>query len=245
MRGEYRQLREDTIFQYESSSYSVVQQAEKFDKDAAEDLERAQERAKRQFQITQRTAVDEFEQNKDKPGQDCERIRRRSQGRLEELDEVGLQAQKVLRRRKCAVPEDASATAELAAEADPHDHFQAALAAAKARLQHLIRQPAAKFLEDGWPFLIFLFAAAALAWPAVHWLGWGWGIGACLVAGAIIGLGVRQCVRPWLGVRHWPSCLEFCKPWPKAGRRCKSRSAAPNWKPNGNWKKWSRNASGP
>ena len=196
LRGEYRQLREEAIFQYESTSYSVVQQAEKFDKDAAEELERGQERAKRQFQITQRTATDEFDQNKDKPGQDCDRIRRRCLGRLEEIEEVGRQAQKVLRRRKCVVPEDAIATAELAADADPHDHFTAALTAAKARLQHMIRQPAARFLEDGWPFLIFLFASAALAWPAVHWLGWGWGIGACLAAGAIIGLGVRQFVRP-------------------------------------------------
>ena len=57
LRGEYRQLREEAIYQYESSSYSVVQQAEKFDKDAAEELERGQERAKRQFQITQRTAI--------------------------------------------------------------------------------------------------------------------------------------------------------------------------------------------
>jgi DNA segregation ATPase FtsK/SpoIIIE, S-DNA-T family len=196
LRGEYRQLREEAIYQYESSSYNVVQQAEKFDKDAAEELERGQERAKRQFQITQRTAIDEFDQNKDRPGQDCDRIRRRCLGRLEEIEEVGRQAQKVLRRRKCAVPEDAIATAELAADADPHDHFTTALAAAKARLQHMIRQPAARFLEDGWPFLIFLFASAALAWPAVHWLGWGWGVGACLASGAIIGLGVRQLVRP-------------------------------------------------
>ncbi|MCU0982242.1 MAG: AAA family ATPase, partial [Pirellulaceae bacterium] len=54
----------------------------------------------------------------------------------------------------------------------------------------------ARFLEDGWPFLIFLFASGALAWPAIHWLGWGWGIGVCFAAGAIIGLGVRQSVCP-------------------------------------------------
>ena len=196
LRGEYRQLREDAIFQYESTSYSVVQQAEKFDKDAADELERGQERVKRLFQSTQRAAVEEFDQNKGRPGQDCDRLRRRCLGHIEELDEVGRQAQKVLRRRKCAMPEDAVATAELAAEADPHDHFTTAIAAAKARLQHMIRQPAARFLEDGWPVLIFLFAAAGLAWPAIHWLGWGGGIGACLAAGAAIGWGVRTAVHP-------------------------------------------------
>ncbi len=197
LRGEYRQLREDAVYQYESNSYAVVQQAEKFDKDAAEELERATERAKRQFQIAQRTANDEFDQNKDKPGQDCERIRRRCQGRLEELDEVWRQTQKVLRRRKCAVPEECPAAAQLAADADPHDAFQAALAGGKARLQHMIRRPAAKFLEDGWPFLIFLFTSAGLAWPAVHFLGWGLGIGACLAVGVVIGVAVLQSVRPF------------------------------------------------
>jgi len=196
LRGEYRQLREDAIYQYESGSYGVVQQAEKFDKDAAEELERGQERAKRQFQITQRTANDEFDQHKNKPPQDCERIRRRCRGRLEELDDIWRQAQQVLRRRKCEVPEEGTADGQLAADVDPHARFQAALTTAKARLQQMIRQPAARFLEDGWPFLIFLFASAGLAWPAVHFLDWSWGIVCCLLAGAILGLGVRQCVRP-------------------------------------------------
>lgn len=197
LRGEYRQLREDAVYQYESNSYAVVQQAEKFDKDAAEELERGTERAKRQFQIAQRNANEEFDQNKDKPGQDCERIRRRCLGRLEEIEEVWRQTQKVLRRRSCVFSEDGPAGAELAADTEPHDAFQTALNIAKARLQQMIRQPAAKFLEDGWPFLIFLFAAGGLAWPAVHFLGWGWGIGACLAAGIIVGLVVRQSVRPF------------------------------------------------
>ncbi len=196
LRGAYRQLREDAVYQYESNSYAVVQQAEKFDKDAAEELERATERAKRQFQITQRGANDEFDQNKDRPGQDCERIRRRCQGRLEEIEEVWRQTQKVLRRRKCVLSEDGPAGAELAADADPQDIFPAALATAKARLQQMIRQPAAKFLEDGWPFLISLFTSAGLVWPAVHLLGWGWGIGACLATGMVVFVAVRQSVRP-------------------------------------------------
>ena len=196
LRGEYRRLREDAIYQYESGSYGVVQQGEKFDKDAAEELERGLERAKRQFQVTQRFAKDEFDQHKDRPGQDCERIRRRCRGRLDDLDDVWRQTQQVLRRRKCEVPEEGPAGGQLAADADPHDHYQAALAAAKARLHQMIRQPAAKFLEDGWPFLIFLFTSAGLAWPAVHFLDWGWGIAACLLTGACVGLGVRQFVRP-------------------------------------------------
>lgn len=196
LRGEYRQLREDAVYQYESGSYRVVQQAEQFDKDAAEELERGQERAKRLFQVTQRAANEEFDQQKDRPPQDCERIRRRCRGRLDELDELWRQAQQVLRRRKCALPEDDSATEPLAADADPHEHYQAALATAKALLHQMIRQPAAKFLEDGWPFLIFLFTSAALAWPAVHFLDWSLGLTICLLGGAAVGLGVRQGVRP-------------------------------------------------
>ena len=42
----------------------------------------------------------------------------------------------------------------------------------------------------------FPFTSAGLAWPAVHFLGWGWGIAACLAAGIVIGVVVRQSVRP-------------------------------------------------
>jgi len=206
LRGEYRQLREDAIYQYESGSYSVVQQAEKFDKDAAEQLEQGQQRAKREFQVAQRIANDEFDQQKDRPPQDCERIRRRCQTRLEELDEVWRQAQQVLRRRRCEVPEDALAAPQPVADADPHDQFHAALAAAKTRLQQMIRLSTARFLEDGWPFLIFLFTSAGLAWPAVHFLDWGWGIAACLAAGGAAGLAVRQFLRP-IARRHTSAIL--------------------------------------
>ncbi len=196
LRAEYQRLREEAIYQYESTSYGVVQQAEQFDKDAADELERGQQRAKRQFQLVRRAASEELDQNKDKPGQECERIRRRCAGRLEELEELWGQAQQVLRRRQCELPDDRSTVPQWTSETDLNEQFQTALTLAKARLHELIRQPAAKFLEDGWPFLIFLFTAAAVAWPAVHFLDWALGAIASLLIGGATGLGVRRAVHP-------------------------------------------------
>ena len=39
-------------------------------------------------------------------------------------------------------------------------------------LKRLAFQPAARFLEDGWPVMTFIFTALALIFPAGHYLGW-------------------------------------------------------------------------
>ena len=79
MRGEYQRLREEIIFRYESSSYAVVQEEEKFAKTRPKTSQRPW---KGQTAISDHaaTAMDEFEQKKDKPGQECQRIRLRGHG---------------------------------------------------------------------------------------------------------------------------------------------------------------------
>ena len=107
---------------------------------------------------------------------------------------------------------------------DPLERFQAALAAAKRGLgTHPL--PGGQFLEADWPFLIFLFARPGAGLPAVYWLGLGLGSAACLVAGAVIGLGVRQCRAPLARRQTMAVLPAFCRPSPTARRPCKPRSA--------------------
>jgi hypothetical protein len=162
-RGEYSQRREETIFHYESNSYAVVQEAEQFDKQAAEERDRDLNRAQRHWKTAKRGAEEHFEEHKDRPRKELERQQRRWDQRIEELRQIGRQMAKVLRRRGVAVPEDQPAVEP--GPGEPAEQFQAALQAAGLQLRDLMRQPAAKFREDGWPILIFLFTVLGLVAP--------------------------------------------------------------------------------
>ncbi len=196
MRAEYQKRREDIIFSYESNSYAVVQEAEKFDKQAAADHEAAMERVKRSWTVARRVAVDEFEEVKDRPQKDFERFKRRCDSRVEEFDQIMNHAARVLRRRGCPVPDELPTATEVE-EPDPMTHVENCLAVAHQKVIELERQPAAKFLEAGWPFLIFLLTSIALVVPLALWQGWVIGPIAAVVIGVIAGLLVRRLVRPY------------------------------------------------
>ncbi|MCL4205697.1 MAG: AAA family ATPase [Pirellulaceae bacterium] len=195
LRGEYQKRREDIIFSYESNSYAVVQEAERFDQQAAADLEDTLERVKRTWTVARRTAMDEFEEVKDRPQKDFERFRRRCETRSHEFDEIMNHAGRVLRRRRCQLAEEPPATAETGGT-DPMARSQASLTAANQLLIEMERQPAAVFLESGWPFLIFLLTSMALAVPLGLWQGWIAGPIIAVVIGIALGLLVRTLVRP-------------------------------------------------
>jgi DNA segregation ATPase FtsK/SpoIIIE, S-DNA-T family len=194
-RGEYQKRREDIIFSYESNSYAVVQEGEQFEQQAAADLEASQQRIKRTWNTARRTAEEEFNKVKDRPQREFERLRQQCESRQQEFDEILDRARRILRRRRCEQPEDLP-PASANGGTDPMVRAQNCLAIASQKLLDMQRQPAAVFLESGWPFLIFLLTAMGLAVPLGFWLGWVVGPIAALVTGAVLGLLVRQIVRP-------------------------------------------------
>ena len=81
------------------------------------------------------------------------------------------------------------------------DHFADAMGRAYQRLIELQNQPAARFIEDGWPILIFLAAlpvsAALLWWLLVAIIGW---VGVAIASAAIalaIAIVSRQAAKPY------------------------------------------------
>lgn len=195
LRGEYQKRREQVIFNYESASYAVVQDGERFDRQAATELEQALEHIKRNWHVERRAAEDEFAEVKDRPQKDFERFKKRCDARLDELDIVVRQTDRILRRRRC--PQlDGLPAGEAADVPDPIAHAQAGLTAAQLKFHEMLRQPAARFLEDGWPFLIFLLTALATALPAVWWQGWIVGLLAAAAIGAAAGVLAWRLARP-------------------------------------------------
>ncbi len=212
LRSEYQKKREQTIYNYESTSYAVVQEEEKFQKEAKEDNEDELDRAKRRYQIARREAVDAFAQVKDQPKKELERYRKRCEKRLAELHDLRQQGEKVIRRRACEIPEDMPGAAE-AHEGNPLEHFQIAYTSAHTQLRKLTRRPASMFLESGWPFLIGLFTAIGLGLGslAIDWF-WIGEIIIALVVGVATGLIVSRAVRPFSQKQTQAVVPDFLQP---------------------------------
>lgn len=212
LRSEYQKKREQTIYNYESTSYAVVQEEEQFQKEAKEDNEDELDRAKRRYQIARREAVDTFDQVKDQPKKELERYRKRCEKRLEELHELRRQAEKIIRRRGCEIPEDISGAAEVP-EGDPLEHFQIAYTSARTQLRRLTRRPASMFLESGWPFLIGLFSVIGLGLASL-WIEW-YTVGEIIIAlvvGVATGLIVSRGVRPFSQKQTQAVVPDFLRP---------------------------------
>ncbi len=197
LRSDYQKKREKTIYNYESNSYAVVQEEEKFQKEANEENEDELDRAKRRYQIAKREAVDTFDQVKDQPKKELERYRKRCERRLTELRDLRQQAEKIIRRRGCEIPEEALDGADVP-DGDPLEHFQVAYTIAHGQLRTLARRPASMFLESGWPFLIGLFTAIGLGLGslAINWPWWG-ELVIAIVVGVATGLIISRVVRPY------------------------------------------------
>ncbi len=194
LRGEYQKLREEIVFGYESNSYAVVQEAERLESQAAAERDAALQRSKRTWNATRRAAEEAFQQSKDRPQQDFERLRQRCDDQREELEQIREHADRALRKRGCWPMELPAVAAE--GEADAVLRAQKSLTTAGEKLIELQRQPAAVFLESGWPILIFLLSAMALAAPLIWWLDWLVGSITALAIGIGLGLLARQWARP-------------------------------------------------
>src|SRR6185369_1824488 len=80
------------------------------------------------------------------------------------------------------------------------NNYRAALGRAIERLAVIENQPAARFVEEGWPALIFIFALPVtfgLSWLLLKTFGWGVVLGVTGVGSLAIALGAWVYVRPY------------------------------------------------
>ncbi len=208
LRAEYQQAREAVIYAYESDSYTVVQDAERIEAQSLAERNRAWERAKAAWEEARRRAGERYAAEKDRPQRERQRWQRRAVAMREEIEQVRAEGDRLIARRGCRMPEELPAGGGWEAgkaspveggsrnAAEPWVRAEHGLETAHDVLHTIRQQPAARFLEDGWPFLIFLFTTLLLAVPGVWWLDWLWGLGgAGLIAGPAAWL-VRRQVRP-------------------------------------------------
>ncbi len=202
--AEYRDAREAILFKYESDGYALSQQEEALVEKVTAKHNEALEDAKTLWQHRHQEVQVTFKDQEGLPQKEYLTYKHQCDGSLAEVEGLEAQGQAIVRRR-CDWP-----VSTAAATAPPtgmtrvmcRERAVAAITRIRETLHTVEQAPAARFIEDGWPFLIFLFTLVA-AGLGVFFL-WGkWGIpGSALVAAGVllpivVAILSRQIARPF------------------------------------------------
>jgi len=196
----FKQAREEILFRYESEGVAVAQEEERFDESETHQLNDFLDDAKslrqHRFQEIQKAYKEQIQQ----PKAEYAAFKQHCEQRGGELQVLVGEAQKIVLRR-CEWPEPPPATPPTPG-LSKHDYIGRASSAidiARGQIYALQQLPAAKFLEDGWPVLVFLFGAVMAVYPA--WLllggfGWLWAGLASVLVPLIVAIATRAVMRP-------------------------------------------------
>jgi ABC-type multidrug transport system fused ATPase/permease subunit len=182
--AEYHQRREAVLTRYESEACALnLDEQRDMQADDAHFRElREAARTLRQHLVTQIQRA--FREEKQRPKTDLIQFQKHCDESAQELSALVVRAQQVARRR-APWPDDpppAEPQAGLSRQ-EYVERFAAAMSAVYARLQELTGVKSARFLNEGWPVLIFLSLLVAVGAPGLRLsstIGLGW-----VVAGSV------------------------------------------------------------
>lgn len=210
---QYKELREQAIVEYETQSYELL----KTEEDLAAKIKRHYaielEEIKQRFNMAQEEAKEAFERDRVTPEQNLNKFREWYESSLAELGKLEKQSAKLLRRRGCQIPDGHANQQPLTGRSKKEcaDRFNQEYQSACARLQDVQDCRAARFVEEGWPVLLGIFAALAAIYPlgaSIGWSNWFVWVPAVLVAGVLVLVLLRVIVRP-IGrkqtLARWPA----------------------------------------
>lgn len=177
LRREYAEAREANYRSYEQSGFALLQEEEQFEQESARQLADDLETAKALVQDQTEKIQSSFDEMKQLPRIELARVKAHCEARLAELQSLVTEAQRIVRRR-CEWPEENQPTLPPndAPLKEQFERFSAAYARAAELVRALQNAPAAKFVEAGWPVLIFIFGVLGGAYPLwvllgpFHWV---------------------------------------------------------------------------
>ncbi len=198
---QYKTSREEVVFNYESAALNVVEQEEEVQADAAKTTAVLLDDAKHLWQDRSQQVNEQFKEDEIVPKKELLIFKSQHDTYAGHLNALDVEARAILRRR-CRGSDNEPPSPP---PAEPsHDaamqRFAAAFQLARQKLDEMQNQRAARFLEDGWPVMIFIFVAVASAvgyWFLLAANGWYWAVGAALSTALVVALVVRQAVRPF------------------------------------------------
>ncbi|MCH7727499.1 MAG: protein kinase [Planctomycetes bacterium] len=202
LQTEYRTRRESATSKYESDSYELVQLEEEFIDEASMHHTVEMEDAKQEIEVAKQNVLDNFKAAHPVPQQKLERFGHQQAERTKQIDEFKKKTRSILQRRGCLSdiePETVESTTTKGDVATCLKRFASEVALATLRLQEVYNRPAARYLEEGWGWLLMIFAFIAAIVPCgivFEWTNWLLWLPASLGIGIVVGVSVRQIVRP-------------------------------------------------
>jgi energy-coupling factor transporter ATP-binding protein EcfA2 len=199
---EYQQQKNSIYSQYEAAGCALIVEDEAFCDHESTQLQESLEDANTLTKDKLKRIQSAFSEAELQPQQEFTHFKQQCEKRETEINALEQTAKKVVERR-CPWPlEPALSTANTPSGAtikDFSDQVLAALSKANQVLQKIEQLPFARFIEDGWPTLIFIFGAILAIYPCYLLLN-PFGIPA-VIAGILgiplaIALSVRQVLRP-------------------------------------------------
>ena len=203
--AEYKKLREEIHWQYETGGHTIADEEHTLGEEAAREHTESLEDAKTLWQHRNQRTQDDFGAEEVLPKQELTKFQQVVEWRAGEIEALVVEAKKVATRR-CPWPEIPLPPPLVPAKLKKRQYLERVAVSfnyAKNSIATLQQLPAPRFLEDGWPVLIFIFSGVALAYPS-YWLLYklnglsvAWVIAGCLGAALAIALVVWQAVRPY------------------------------------------------
>ena len=197
----YKQARETVFRQYEAAGFKLACEEERFLAQAEQEHAEQRDAGKTLCQHQSQKILNAYKSESLQPRNQYAQFKQQCEAKAAEIQSLIAQAQKIVRRR-CQWPEaPAAPSPPLPGQTSQQyvERFTAAMQRAYQQIYALQNLRAARFLDDGWPVLIFLFAIPVLAYPA--WLllsayGWPWVVAALVIGPLAIALISRQVARP-------------------------------------------------
>jgi energy-coupling factor transporter ATP-binding protein EcfA2 len=196
----YRQAREAVLLEYESSGLKLAQEEDGFSDRVAEEHARVIDDARHLLSSRTRKTEAQYNEKQVQPQEELAQFKQQCDFVMQELQSLVAQTQKIGRRR-IRWPEQLPSPP--AAPGLTRQEYLASVtssfATARAKQQELEHQKIAKFLEDGWPVIIFIFSAVPGA-IASYWLLNSYGLpivgAAALLIPTIIAGGIWAVLKP-------------------------------------------------
>ncbi len=209
--GDYRSARDSVLVKYETAGQKVLVEESRFDtKEKAQHAESIED-ARNLLTHRREQIQANYKEAEVIPRVEFAKFKQQIDQYESQFAAVNLEAQAVMRPR-AAWPENGRPTPPVPENLPKHNYFEriaGSLSYAGSKLYELRQEKVARFLEDGWPFLIFLFSLVTLLvltlvafmssyLPGITWV---YALSAAIILPIIFALSTRQILRP-LAQRH-------------------------------------------
>ncbi len=209
--SELKALDDEYVSGLETARHRYETQSERARAEAAARLSRSNERFRETFESgetswrqTRALIIDNFESEKRAANEIGEQTKVTLDGYEEQLTWLEEEVEQLLARRGVRFSEDAPSNLNLEnSTAVLLKNYSSSASNAHNLIQQMAQWRSAKFLDDGWPLLIFFGTFIAAIFPSgvmLGWTSWHW-LAASAGAALVISLGLRQIMRWSLRVR--------------------------------------------